>query len=203
MPCSGNAFSKEHVNFIPFYECTTNELLTNFNTFAPFCGVIFPFGLVCGYKHFGETPWFCIRGLIQRSRGRRYVVLNRLFTPSKLKYVVRYKIVRYSRGERSHQKPRHHLEILGSRKVTWSKIQTQDQQTLSATVQCSGHATWRPSTVHFYFTLARILSAVSKLQQRSKYTVRWIEFQWQLRENSSLNLCTGRPPTGVMIPDAV
>jgi len=24
-----------------------------------------------------------------------------------------------------------------------------------------------------------------------------------LREKSSLNLCTGRPPTGVMIPDAV
>ena len=24
-----------------------------------------------------------------------------------------------------------------------------------------------------------------------------------LREESSLNLCTGRPPTGVMIPDAV
>ena len=25
----------------------------------------------------------------------------------------------------------------------------------------------------------------------------------KLREDSSLNLCTGRPPTGVMIPDAV
>jgi len=25
----------------------------------------------------------------------------------------------------------------------------------------------------------------------------------RLREESSLNLCTGRPPTGVMIPDAV
>ena len=25
----------------------------------------------------------------------------------------------------------------------------------------------------------------------------------RLREDSSLNLCTGRPPTGVMIPDAV
>ena len=25
----------------------------------------------------------------------------------------------------------------------------------------------------------------------------------RLREDSSLNMCTGRPPTGVMIPDAV
>jgi len=25
----------------------------------------------------------------------------------------------------------------------------------------------------------------------------------RLREDSSLNLCTGRPPTGVMVPDAV
>jgi len=25
----------------------------------------------------------------------------------------------------------------------------------------------------------------------------------RLRDESSLNLCTGRPPTGVMIPDAV
>ena len=25
----------------------------------------------------------------------------------------------------------------------------------------------------------------------------------RLREDSSLNLCTGRPPTGVIIPDAV
>ena len=28
-------------------------------------------------------------------------------------------------------------------------------------------------------------------------------YRWLPRAQSSLNLCTGRPPTGVMLPDAV
>ena len=34
----------------------------------------------------------------------------------------------------------------------------------------------------------------------TKFNQNW---GWEEKKKSSLNLCTGRPPTGVMIPDAV
>jgi hypothetical protein len=48
------------------------------------------------------------------------------------------------RGAQIFQKSRNHLKILGSRKVTCSKLQTKDPQTLGATVKCSRHDNLAP-----------------------------------------------------------
>jgi hypothetical protein len=58
-------------------------------------------------------------------------------------------IIRFSRAAQILRKPTSHLEILGSRRVTSSKLHTEDPVVLGATViNQDSRATWRPGLKH-------------------------------------------------------